>query len=262
MINFIKGLVTGMGGISPGFSGSILLVMFGLYEKTLEAIVNIVKDFKKNFFFLLPLLLGMGAGFVLFGTIFSLLIENAESYTRYASLGLVLGTIPLLHKEAKKKDFKKSYYIIVLVAFLAGVSMFVLNNDFFAQVTDPNFFQSILIGVAIAGSAIIPGVNGAVILSALGVYEVFTASISIQNFSMSTLEFLIPVGIGGIIGGLVIAYIMYKLLKNFYGIVFAVILGLFVSMIPTVLDGIYLSQINTETIICIALAIVRICYNV
>ena len=167
MINFIKGLVTGMGGVSPGFSGSILLVMFGLYEKTLESIATIFTDFKKNVLFLLPILLGMGVGFIAFGTVFGFLIDNAESYTRYASFGLVLGTIPLLYHETTRKGFNKKCYIIMAIAFIVGLAFFIFNDDFFSQIEEPNIFQSMMIGVAVAATSIIPGVNGAVILAAL-----------------------------------------------------------------------------------------------
>ena len=32
--NFKKGIIVGIGGIAPGLSGSVLLVIFGLYQKT------------------------------------------------------------------------------------------------------------------------------------------------------------------------------------------------------------------------------------
>jgi len=38
MIRFFKGIIVGLGGIAPGLSGSVLLVIFGLYEKAIEAI--------------------------------------------------------------------------------------------------------------------------------------------------------------------------------------------------------------------------------
>ena len=48
MITFLKGLIVGIGGIAPGLSGSVLLVIFGLYQKTINAIATLFKDFKKN----------------------------------------------------------------------------------------------------------------------------------------------------------------------------------------------------------------------
>ena len=82
---------------------------------------------------------------------------------------------------------------------------------------------------------------------------------SLQNFDLSV---VIPVGIGGLTGGLVIAYIMHKLLSKFYAIVFSVIFGIFVAMIPSVLGGIYLTTPNLEMAICIILVIVRNVNNI
>ena len=53
MITFLKGLIVGIGGIAPGLSGSVLLVIFGLYQKTINAIATLFKDFKKNILFLI-----------------------------------------------------------------------------------------------------------------------------------------------------------------------------------------------------------------
>ena len=62
LINFLKGIIVGIGGVAPGLSGSVLLVIFGLYQKTINAIGTIFKDFKKNVCFLVPLFLGFGVG--------------------------------------------------------------------------------------------------------------------------------------------------------------------------------------------------------
>ena len=48
MLNFLKGIVVGMGGITPGLSGSVLLVIFGLYQKTVDSIGNLFKNFKNK----------------------------------------------------------------------------------------------------------------------------------------------------------------------------------------------------------------------
>ena len=32
MKNFLKGIIVGIGGVSPGLSGSVLLIIFGLYQ--------------------------------------------------------------------------------------------------------------------------------------------------------------------------------------------------------------------------------------
>ena len=69
MTNFFKGILVGIGGIAPGLSGSILLVIFGLYAKMIEAMGTFFKDIKKNITFLFPLFLGFGVGVLIFGKI-------------------------------------------------------------------------------------------------------------------------------------------------------------------------------------------------
>ena len=38
MKTLLKGIIVGIGGIAPGLSGSVLLVILGLYQKALNAI--------------------------------------------------------------------------------------------------------------------------------------------------------------------------------------------------------------------------------
>ena len=99
MSNFFKGIIVGIGGIAPGLSGSVLLVILGLYQKVITAIGTLFKNLKNNLIFLFPLLLGFGVGVIIFSKIINFLLENYEMYTRFAFLGLVLGTIPLFYKE-------------------------------------------------------------------------------------------------------------------------------------------------------------------
>ena len=47
----IKGILVGIAKIVPGFSGAILMISFGLYDKTIEAITNFFVHPKKNFSF-------------------------------------------------------------------------------------------------------------------------------------------------------------------------------------------------------------------
>ena len=142
MINFLKGIIVGIGGIAPGLSGSVLLVIFGLYQRTVNAIGTLFKDLKKNLMFLVPLFLGFGVGILLFSKIVDYLLNNYEMYTRFAFLGLVLGTIPLFYKEVKKEGFKNKYYILVIIAAAFGFTLFYLNKNLFPAITNPNLFQS------------------------------------------------------------------------------------------------------------------------
>ena len=73
---FLKGIIVGIGGIAPGISGSVLMIILGLYTKVINAVATLFKDLKKNILFLLPIGIGMILGIVLFSRIISYAIGN------------------------------------------------------------------------------------------------------------------------------------------------------------------------------------------
>lgn len=234
--DFIKGIIVGLGGIAPGLSGSVLMVILGLYEKTINAIGTIVPDFfkrnwtdfKKKFFFLVPLVAGVGIGILLFSKLVDYMLAHHEFGIRYLFLGLIIGTIPFFYKEVKKNGFAPKYYLVMLVGLLIGA--FVFTRNFFPEVTNPNLFQSVILGVAYAGSSIIPGCDSAAILSSLGLYELWVSSVAHLDFAV-----LIPAAVGLGVGLLVLSFVMNFLIKKFYTFVFSLIFGLFLTIIPSVL---------------------------
>lgn len=248
--HFLKGIIAGVGGIAPGLSGSVLLVIMGLYEKTINALGTLFKHFKKNVKFLLPVCLGMACGVLLFSKIVDFLLANFETPTRFAFLGLVLGTIPLFYRQVRKKGLRNRYYFVMLVAGLAGLMLFGMNRALFPQITDPNFFQKVFLGVAVAGSSIVPGVDSAVIMSSLGLYELYVSSIA--NLDMRV---LLPALIGLVLGAAAISAGMNFLLKKAYTLTFSVIFGLFISIIPNILQDCYKINNLWEGAVAIAFAL-------
>ncbi len=248
--HFLKGIIAGVGGIAPGLSGSVLLVIMGLYEKTINALGTLFKHFKKNVKFLLPVCLGMACGVLLFSKIVDFLLANFETPTRFAFLGLVLGTIPLFYRQVRKKGFRNIYYFVMVIAGLAGLMLFGMNNALFPQITDPNFFQKVLLGVAVAGSSIVPGVDSAVIMSSLGLYELYVSSIA--NLDMSV---LLPALIGLILGAAAISAGMNFLLKKAYTLTFSIIFGLFISIIPNILQDCYKIDNFLDGLVAISFAL-------
>ena len=257
MKDFFKGMLVGIGGISPGLSGSVLLVILGLYQMVINTIGNFFKDIKNNFKFLLPIVLGAGVGIILFSKIVDYLLGNFEMYTRFAFLGLILGTIPLFYKEVKKEGFSKKYYINIVVSFIVGIILFTCNKGMFPKIENPNLFQSIILGFAVAGSSIVPGVDSAVILSTLGLYELYVSSIA--NLEMTI---LIPAGVGLIVGVILISYIMNKLIKNFYTATFSIIFGLFLAIVPNVLTESCILGFNIQSVVSIIICIISFVFSI
>lgn len=248
---FLKGIVIGVGGIAPGLSGSVLMVIFGLYQKVIDTLGNIFKDFKNNLLFLIPLFAGFGVGIVLFSKLVNYLLENYELYTRFLFLGLILGTIPLFWREVKKEGWNSKYYIFIFLALALGIFLFYGNQSFFEKVVRPTFLQSMILGFAVAGSSIVPGVDSAAILSSLGLYEIYVKSVAEFNF-----EVLIPAGIGLVLGVFLISFIISKLIGRYYTATFSIIFGLFLSIIPSVIKDSLNFTSTIQIIWCIILMIV------
>lgn len=233
MKNFFKGIIVGLGGVAPGLSGSVLMVIFGLYQKTIECISSIFnfKKLKENLTFLIPLGLGMVGGVILFSNAVNFLLSEFEVYTRFAFLGLILGTLPLLNKEIRKEGFKPVYYAVIGVCFALGLWL-LYSNSFFSTVENPGILQSFILGISVAGSYIVPGVDSAAILNGLGMYQIW---LDITSIKILALQILIPAFFGLVIGILGISFIINKLMKRFYTATFSVIFGLFLSVIPSVI---------------------------
>lgn len=231
VIQFLKGIVAGIGGIVPGLSGSVLMVLLGIYTQTIEALGTLLSNFKKNIRYLLPVLLGMVVGVLLFSKAVDYLLIYHPFQTRYAFLGLVLGTVPLFYRQIGKNGFPKYCYAIILCAIAVGFLLFGFNRQLFPAVQQPNYIQSVLMGVIVAASSIVPGVDSAVILSTFGFYEIYVSSLANLNFAV-----LLPEAVGLIIGAVVISAGMNVLLKKAYTVTFSVLFGFFISIIPNMLD--------------------------
>ncbi len=267
---FFKSVVIGLGAIAPGLSGSVLLVLFGLYTKTVTAISTTIScffDFVFKFFrniknlkslkdseelktivnnikFLVPLVLGIVCGVLVFSKLVDFLLMAFPMQTRFGFLGFIVGSIPLFYKEVKKEGFNKKYYVVMILAFAVGLCLFYFSGSSFNKIENPNFLQSVLLGITVATSYIIPGVDSAAILSALGMYELWVESLANMNLAV-----LIPAGIGLIGGVLTVSVIINKLIKRYYTLTFSVIFGFFISIIPKVLDETCVLGLNVKTVI-------------
>ena len=168
--------------------------------------------------------------------------------TRFCFLGLILGTLPMVWSEVKKEGFSKGYYVVILLAAAVGTRVFTWNAGGFPQVTDPSLLQCILLGIAVAATAIVPGVDPAVFLSSLGFYEMYVGALASLN-----LDILIPMVFGLAVGAVGISFAMSVLFQRFYTASFSVIFGIFLSMIPNMLTADCILRADLQSVISLFL---------
>ena len=247
---FLKGVVVGFGGIAPGLSGSILLIIFGLYRKVLDALGSLLTNFRQNIRLLLPLLAGMGTGVLLFSRAVNFLLSCYEMPTRFCFLGLILGTLPMVWREVRKQGFRRRYYGLILLSAGAGIWFFSSGAGSFPQVTDPTLLQCMLLGVAVAATAIIPGVDPAALLSSLGLYEIY-----IRALAELSLPILLPMAVGLAVGAVCISFAMSTLFRLWYTGVYSLIIGVFLTMIPQILSDNCVLGLNGMSVLSLGLMV-------
>lgn len=234
LLSTLKGILIGAGAILPGISSGVLCVIFGIYEKLVNSVLEIFKDFKKNFTFLLPIVIGAGIGFFLFGSLLNYFFSSYNVECKLLFLGLILGSIPSLFKEAnKKKKFRLSFLFYTFISFAFGLLLFLLENKIsnsYMHIQN-SFIFLFLSGFAMSAGVIIPGISSTVILMCFGTYYIYLEAISCFNLSI-----LLPIGIGLICGAifflLLIRFLFYNYSYQTYYSIIGFVLGSIFVLIP------------------------------
>lgn len=228
IINCFKGIALGAGAILPGISSGVLCVIFGFYEKLVNSILGIFKDFKNSIKFLLPICLGGFVGVLLFGNALKYLFTSYPYQTNFAFMGLILGSVPILFKNScKENSFKLHYLLYTLASFLLTLFLINYEKSFEIQSTITNnisFSYLVLCGFIMSIGIVVPGVSSTVILMCLGVYSNYLNAISVLDF-----EILIPMGIGLLLGGFLFLVLIKWLLSKYYEQTFYTIIGFVIS---------------------------------
>ena len=245
-LNIIKGIFIGAGAIVPGVSSGVLCVIFGIYEKLLDAVLNFFKDIKQNIKFLFPIALGVGIGVLLFSNILNYLLYEFPVQTKSIFIGLIIGTIPSLVKEVNEKEtFKPQNVIYLLIALAIGIVTVVLENKLYisSNIEDMSFMYFVMCGAIMSLGIVVPGVSSTIILMLLGVYSVYLQSIANLYFPI-----LIPMGVGLILGSIIVMKLTKRLLEKYYGKTFYAIIGFTIGSIFVLLpQGMSL----IETMLCV-----------
>ena len=248
LVDLIKGVFVGIANVIPGVSGGTMAVSFGIYDKLLNAISSLLKSFKKSFFTLLPIILGMAIGVVGFTYIIPWLLANFPFATSCAFTGLIIGGIPAILRSLKdgwQSEEKKSLLVNILVFLILlaiAMAMVFLNGDSesgIALTASAGMIVKIFfMGIIASATMVIPGVSGSLVLMILGYYfgvinsvKQFVEALRTLNLQgmLNQLFILIPFAIGCVLGIFFISKLISYLLKHFASATFSGILALVAS---------------------------------
>ena len=246
----IKGIFIGAGAIIPGVSSGVICVVLGLYEKLLNSIFYFFKDMKNNTKFIIPIFIGVIIGIIIFGNIIKAVYYIYPVQVSFIFIGLILGSLPLLIKEAESKDsYKIKNFVYLVVALLIGIIMVILEKIVQGKTyNDFNYWQLVLSGFCMSAGVIIPGVSSTVILMLLGVYNAYIYSVSNVFFPI-----LIPMGIGLIIGSIICLIIIKILLDKYYTQTYYAIIGFSIGSIFVLYPGFTFDYSGFNSVLCFLL---------
>ena len=252
-LNMIKGIFIGAGAIVPGVSSGVLCVIFGIYEKLLDAVLNFFKDIKHNIKFLFPIALGIGIGVLLFSNILNYFLYEFPVQTKSIFIGLIIGTIPSLIKEVNEKEtFKPQNVVYLLIALAIGIITVIVENqiNIVSNGDKMSIMYLVMCGAIMSIGIVVPGVSSTIILMLLGVYSVY-----LQSVANLYLPVLIPLGIGLILGSIIVMKITKKLLETHYGKTFYSIIGFTIGSVFVLLpQGMTLLEI-VLSVLCVVLGV-------
>lgn len=242
--NFFKkfgiGAVIGAAMIIPGVSGGTIAVLCNIYDKLINAISDLRRDFKNSFMFLLPIALGAICAVAAIFYPLKLLFEVAPFPTVMLFLGLMLGGVPKLFKDGAKNGFKKINIISVLLPLAAVVGICFIPSlgeaDLTAAMPVWGYFMLVLVGAVASCALVVPGVSGSMLLMIFGYYNSILNTVTAlkTDFGHSLLV-LALFALGILIGFFSIAKLMKLLLKKFPRGTFWAIFGFVIGSLPAIL---------------------------
>jgi len=226
----------GIGFITPGLSGGVLAVVFGLYEPLMRFIANLKEKFIKNLLFFIP----VGIGGIIGVVAFSAAVDWA--FTHYAApfiwlfIGFIAGTFPSLFKTAGKQG-RKAWHWLLLAVIAAGMFLMMKWMESIKNVTlAPSFLNWLMSGALIGLGVVVPGMSPSNFLIYLGLYQPMANGI--KNLDLGV---ILPLALGLILCVLVFAKLVSWLFNKAYTVMYHLILGVVVgstlAIIPAGVSG-------------------------
>ena len=246
----LKGFVLGLSMALPGISGGTMAFVMGIYEKLIKEISNFkvqhVKifilcfsfnknQFKTNFLilknswdwpFLIPLIIGALMALVLFVSLAGDFIN--QYFLEFYSIvfGLILGSVIPTFQQTQKS---LSFFLFLFGSFFLNFILFAFGSELFAVPKELSNLIFLPVGFLASMALIVPGISGSYLLLVLGLYEK-------TLFALKSLDFFVIslFAIGVILGFLLTAKLIQKMLNKYWNQSLAVILGLMLGSLYAV----------------------------
>ena len=226
-----RGACMGAADVVPGVSGGTLALLFGIYERLLDAIRSASRALGRfargdlrgglrhlgevDWWFLVPLLVGLLTTVVLLaGVIEDALVDHPEPMAGLF-LGLVVASVLVTRRNVAWTPGRLGAGALVAVLVFAGLG---LQG---APVTDPPLLALLASGAVAVCAMVLPGISGSFLLLMLGMYSAVIAVVD-ERLLVDAAVF----GIGAVVGLACFSSVLAGLLERRHDDVLAVMVGL------------------------------------
>lgn len=223
IMRLINGALIGLGAVLPGISGGVLCVVFGVYKPIMELLSHPFKAIKKYAKVLIPIVIGVAIGFLAISKLLGFLLNKYPDPSVCLFVGLIVGMLPSLFREAGEKGRTKGSFVSLAICFIIVLSLLLGLNAIHITI-EPNFVWYIFCGFCIALSIIAPGMSFSTLLMPLGLYTPLVEGIGNLDFKV-----LVPAGIGALITVILLAKAITNLMNKHYSVVFHGIIGIVIA---------------------------------
>ena len=223
LLRFVQGMLIGVGAVLPGISGGVLCVVFGIYKPVMELLGDPLHKFRTHVPKLLPVIAGAAVGFLGVAKILAFFLESYPGPSVCLFIGLIVGMLPSLFREAGEQGRPKGCAAALGIAFALILGL-LIGLNLFSVVITPNFGWNLFCGFCLALSVIAPGMSFSTLLMPLGLYTPFVDGLGSLNFSI-----LVPAGIGALITIVCLARAVDALFDRFYPYAFHAIIGVVIA---------------------------------
>ncbi|MFS0574912.1 DUF368 domain-containing protein [Sporosarcina sp. 179-K 3D1 HS] len=235
--NIYRGFFMGISDLIPGVSGGTIAFILGIYDDLLASISGFFsRHWKKHIGFLLPLAIGIGAALLSLSRVIEYLLKYHHAPTQYFFIGLIVGVLPFISKQADvKNNFRIGHFLLLLIVGVALASTaFIKPSDMepITTLTPLNTLGLFLAGWAGSMAMLLPGISGSFILLLLGVYSTAIGALSNLNVPI-----IVVIGAGVIVGFIVSSKAISYLLAHYTHVTFASIIGLILGSVFVVYPG-------------------------
>ena len=227
-----RGLCMGAADVVPGVSGGTIALVLGIYERLVATVrqgsaslayaarLDGKTAYRRlrqvDWFFIIPLLLGIFAAIVIVARPIQHLLEERPAEMAAAFFGLVVASIGIAWEGLRTRD---AHRLGVMVA-VGAVTFWALGLRT-GQEQDPALLFVFAAGLVAVCAMILPGISGAFILLMLGLYDFIIDAVNDRDLLV-----LGVFGVGCVVGLASFSSLLHALLRRYHDTVLAALIGL------------------------------------